>query len=76
MMLFFSFLKFNEVWSLKSVYLVEQWQIRRKNSQAPSILCSYGNQMETSLLSCGHARTDLGFGSGKKGRTEKLVKVG
>ena len=72
----FSFLQISEVCSLKSIYLVEQCWIRRKNSQARSIQCSYGNQMETSLSSCGHTCTDLGIGSERKGRTEKLVKVG
>ena len=32
--------------------------------------------METSLSSCGKRCTDLGIGSERKGRTEKLVKVG
>ena len=36
----------------------EQRKIKGKNSQARSILCSYGNQVETSLssyrLTCGH----------------------
>ena len=31
------------------------------NSQPRSILCSYGNQVETSLSSCGHTCTDLDF---------------
>ena len=31
------------------------------NSQARSILCSYGNQVETSLSSCGHTCTHLGI---------------
>ena len=35
--------------------------IRRKNSQARSILCSYGNRVETSLSSCGHTFTHLGI---------------
>ena len=30
-----------------------------KNLQAHSILCSYENQVETSLSSCGHTSTDL-----------------
>ena len=34
MMLFFFFLQVNEVYSLKSIFLVKQWQIRRRNSQA------------------------------------------
>ena len=72
----FSFLQISEVYNLKSIYLVEQWQIRRRNSKAHSVRCSYGNHMETSLSSCGHTYTDLGFGSERKGRTEKLVKVG
>ena len=46
------------------------------NSQARSVQCSYGNQVETSLSSCGHTYTDLGIGSERKGSTEKLVKVG
>ena len=47
-----------------------------QEKQASSILCSYGSQMETSLLSCDHTCTDLGLGSGRKGRTEKFVKAG
>ena len=31
------------------------------NSQARLILSSYGNQVETSLWSCGHTRTDWGI---------------
>ena len=31
------------------------------NSQARSILCSYGNQVETSLSSCDHTCTHLGI---------------
>ena len=58
---------------------MEQWYIRRRNSQTLSILCSYGNHVETSLSSsCGHTCTHLGIliaGEGKKGRTEKLVNV-
>ena len=46
------------------------------NSQAHSMLCSNGNQVETSFSSCGHTCTDLVIGSGRKGRTEKFVKVG
>ena len=48
--IFFSILQISEVCSLKPIYFVEQWQIRRRNSQAHSILSSYGNQMETSLF--------------------------
>ena len=40
------------------------------------MLCSYENQVESSLLSCGYTCTDLGIGSGRKGRTEKFFKVG
>ena len=61
MMLFFSFFQISEVWNLKSIYLVEQWQIRRRNSPVGSILCSYGNQVEASLSSCGHTCTHLGI---------------
>ena len=32
-------------------------------------------QVETSLSSCGHTCTDLGSGSGRIGKTEKLVKA-
>ena len=59
MMLFFSFLQSSEVCSLKSVYLVDQWQIRRRTSQARSIVCNYGNDVETSLSSCDHICTHL-----------------
>ena len=51
-------------------------EVRRRNSQAYSIRCSYGNQVETSLSSCGHTCTDLSTGSERKERTQKLVKVG
>ena len=61
MMLFFSFLHISEVSSLKSVYLIEQWCIRGRNSQSRSILCSYGNEVETSLSSCPHTCTHLGI---------------
>ena len=33
------------------------------------MLCSYGNQIETSLSSCGQTCTELGIGSDRKGRT-------
>ena len=39
-------------------------------------MCSYENQVETSLSSCDHTCTDLGTGTERKGRTEKLVKGG
>ena len=61
MTLFFTFLQIGEVCSLKSIHLVEQSWIRGRNSQAYSILCSYGNQVETSLLSCCHTCTHLGI---------------
>ena len=72
----FSFLQMSEVCSLKQICLVERWWIRRRNSQALSILCGFGNQVETSLSSCDHTCTDLkvSIGSERKGRTEKLVK--
>ena len=58
---FLSFLQISEVCSLKSVYLVEQWYIRRRNSQPRSILCSYGIQVETSSSSSGHSYSNLGI---------------
>ena len=39
-------------------------------------MCSYENQAESSLSSCGHTFTDLGIGIGRKGRNEKFVKMG
>ena len=54
----------------------EQWKTRTRNSQARSVLCSYGNLVETSLSSCGHTCTHLGVGSGRNGRTEKKIKSG
>ena len=40
------------------------------------MLCSYGNQVDTSLSSCDHTCTDFATGR-RKGRTEKnLVKCG
>ena len=42
-----------------------------KKSQARSILCSYGNQVQTSLSSCFHTC----WRSERKGKTEKDVKV-
>ena len=68
-MLFFSFLQISEVCSLK-INLVEQRQIRRRNSQARSIRCGYRNQMETLLSGCRYTCTDLGIGSERKERTE------
>ena len=58
---FFPFLQISKVWSLKSIYLVDQWYIRRRNSQARLIMCIYGNQVETSLSSSDHICTDLGI---------------
>ena len=49
------------------------------NSQARLIQCSYGNEVETLLSSCGHTYTPLGIliaREGKKWITEKLVNVG
>ena len=40
------------------------------------MLSRYKNRVETSFSTCGHTCTDLGIGSGGKGRTEKFVKVG
>ena len=57
----FSFMQISEVCSLKSIYLVGQLQISRRNSQARSILCSYENQVGTSLSRCGHTCTHLGI---------------
>ena len=48
---------------------------RGVQSKISSILCSYGNQVETPTSSCGHTCTDIGIGSGRKS-TEKFVKVG
>ena len=53
---------------------MEQWYIRRSNSQTRSVPYIYGNQVETSLSSCGHRYTDLGIRIERKGRTEKLLK--
>ena len=69
-------LRISEVRSLKSIYLVDQWSIRRRNWQARSVRCSYGSQVETSLSSYRHTYTHLGTGSERKGRPEKFVKVG
>ena len=57
---------------------MEQWKIGRRDSQARSILCNYGNQVETSL-SCGHTCTQLGIsiaGEVVKRRTKKPFTVG
>ena len=40
-----------------------------------SIGCNYGNQVETSLSSCGQTWINLGIGIERKGRTEKIGKV-
>ena len=40
------------------------------------MLFSHENQVETSLSRFGHTCTDLSIGSGRKGKTEKFVKVG
>ena len=39
------------------------------------MLCIYGNQVETSLSSCGHTCTEFAIGIRRKGRTEKFAKV-
>ena len=39
-------------------------------------MCSYENQGETSLSSCGHTCTSLGIGSERTRRIKKLVEVG
>ena len=71
--IFSPFLHIIEVCSLKSVHLVEQWYIRRRNSQPYSILCSYGNQVETSSSSWGHTYSDLGISiAGEVEENEKL----
>ena len=75
MMLFFPFLQISEVCILKINLFGGAMVIRRRNSQARSMLCSYRNQVETSLSSCGQTYTDLGIEIGRKGRTEKFVKV-
>ena len=38
------------------------------------MLRSYGDQVESPLLSCGRTCTDLGIGSERKGRPEKFAK--
>ena len=40
---------------------MEEWYIKRKNSQAHSILCGYGNQVETSVSSCDQTCAHLGI---------------
>ena len=71
----FSLLQISEGGNLKSIYLVEQWLITKRNSQGHSIRCSYGNQVETSLSSCGHTGTYLGHVSEREGRTEETFKM-
>ena len=73
-MTFFSFFEISEVCSLKSIHLVEQLKIRGRNSQARSILCSYGNQAETSLSSCCHTYTHLGILIAGEAKEKKELK--
>ena len=40
------------------------------------MLCSYGNQVESSLSSCGHICTDLGSESVRKEELKNLLKWG
>ena len=68
MMLFFAF--------CGSVRFGGAMEVRRRNSQARSMWCSYGNQVETSWSSFDHTCNDLGIGNERKGRAKKLVKVG
>ena len=69
----FSFLQISAVCSLKSFHLVGQWQIKRRNSQARSILRSYGNQVQISLSSCGYTCSNLGILiAGEVGEKEEL----
>ena len=68
-----SFIQIGEVSSLKSICLVKLWLIRRGNSQAHLILCSYGSQAETSWWSCGHTCTNLSIPiAGEVEEKEKL----
>ena len=71
---FFSFLQISEVCSLKSVSLVEQWHIRRSNPQAHSVVCSYENQVETSVSGCGHTSTNLGIIMAREVEEKKELK--
>ena len=48
----------------------------RRNSQACPIWCSYENQGETLLSTCGYTCTNFSSGSKRKRRIEKLLKVG
>ena len=54
--------------------------MRRRNSQARLIFCSYWNQVETSLSSRDHTCTDLGIVIAgeveEKEELKKLVNVG
>ena len=48
----------------------------RRDSQARSILCSYGNLVETSLSSYGHTCTHLGIQiAGKVEEEEELINL-
>ena len=73
MMLFFYL--FADQWGLQPKTNFFGAAIRRRSSQTSSMLCSYGNQEETSLSNCGHTCSDLGIVSERKGRTKKFVKV-
>ena len=55
--------------------LVEQWYIRRSNSQAHSVVCSYENQVETSVSGCGHTSTNLGIIMAREVEEKKELKT-
>ena len=76
-------MQISEACSLKSIYLVElKINLFGKLGEGihKPVQSGDGDQVETSLPSCGHIYTDLGIerteGRTGKGRTEKLVKVG
>ena len=48
----------------------------RRKSQACPIWCSYENQGETLLSTCGYTCTNFSSGSKRKRRIKKLLKVG
>ena len=75
--MFFPFFQISEVWSLKSIYLLEQWFRKLGEGVHKPIESDVVVEIRCKFhFKLWHICTNLGTGSERKGRTKKLVKVG